>query len=302
MAETARSDRTKEMLDAPLPRSAIHTRKQAGTTLAYVEGWWIIQKANEIFGYDGWETKLVNLKQVDLSSYEKGGRDMWRCTYTCEMSMEVHGNIDRYVSTQLDPITTHQDVGVGTGFSSQAGDAIEGACKEAVTDALKRCARHWGNQFGLALYDKKKEGVEEKSTTPSKPPKTLDSNSNGGSKGGPDSETAFFQRCKDERDRIGQFLYQKSLDSIKQKSAKSIKEEGRTEFIEHLERYPDLESEEGTDLEIGRLISADFTVQEIVNHHTAKIKGKMNKATRKLMVQECQMHVNQKKMIKEKLG
>ena len=284
------SDKIKEMLDAPLPRSAIHTRKQAGTTLAYVEGWWIIQKANEIFGYDGWETKLVNLRQVDLSSYEKGGRDMWRCTYTCEMSMEVHKS------------TVHQDVGVGTGFSSQAGDAIEGACKEAVTDALKRCARHWGNQFGLALYDKKKEGVEEKSTTPSKPPKTLESNSKGESKGGPDSETTFFQRCKDERDRIGQFLYQKSLDSFKQKSAKSIKKEERGEFIEHLERYPDLDSQEGTDLEIGRLVMEDFTVQEIIDHHTSNVKGKMNKATRKLMVQECQMHVNQKKMIKEKLG
>tara|TARA_R100001198_G_scaffold85290_1_gene59527 strand:+ start:307 stop:1197 length:891 start_codon:yes stop_codon:yes gene_type:complete len=280
-------DKIKEMLDAPLPRSAIHTRKQAGTTLAYVEGWWIIQKANEIFGYDGWETELVNLKQVDLSSYEKNGREMWRCTYTCEMSMEVHKS------------TVHQDVGVGTGFSSQAGDAIEGACKEAVTDALKRCARHWGNQFGLALYDKKKEGVEEKSTTPSKAPKTASPEITSGSEGGLDSQTAFLQKCKEERERIGVFLYQKSLDSADQKSAKSLPESDRDEFIEHLERYPDLHSQEGTDLEIGRLVIEDFTVQEIVDHHTRSVKnGKMNKATRKLMLQECQMHVNQKKKFK----
>lgn len=283
------SDKIKEMLDAPLPRSAIHTRKQAGTTLAYVEGWWIIQKANEIFGYDGWETTLVNLKQVDLSSYEKNGREMWRCTYTCEMSMEVHKS------------TVHQDVGVGTGFSSQAGDAIEGACKEAVTDALKRCARHWGNQFGLALYDKKKEGVEEKATTPSKAPKTASPENTSGSEGGLDSQTAFLQKCKEERERIGVFLYQKSLDSADYKSAKDIPkhELDRSHFIEHLERYPDLYSQEGTDLEIGRLVMEDFTVQEIVDHHTRSVKnGKMNKATRKLMLQECQMHVNQKKKFK----
>lgn len=281
-------DKIKEMLDAPLPRSAIHTRKQAGTTLAYVEGWWIIQKANEIFGYDGWETTLVNLKQVDLSSYEKNGREMWRCTYTCEMSMEVHKS------------TVHQDVGVGTGFSSQAGDAIEGACKEAVTDALKRCARHWGNQFGLALYDKKKEGVEEKATTPSKAPKTASPTDSGNSQGGVNSEKAFFIQCKNEKERIGAFLYQKSLDSADQTSAKSLPESDRDEFIEHLKRYPDLYSQEGTDLEIGRLVMEDASVQSIIDHHRNGAKGKMNKATRKLMIQECQTHVEQKKMLKAK--
>ena len=34
------------------------------------------------------------------------------------------------------------------------GSCIELASKEAVTDALKRCLRYYGEQFGLSLYDK----------------------------------------------------------------------------------------------------------------------------------------------------
>jgi hypothetical protein len=39
------------------------------------------------------------------------------------------------------------------------GLAHESAVKEAVTDALKRALRSFGNPFGLALYDKTRENV-----------------------------------------------------------------------------------------------------------------------------------------------
>jgi hypothetical protein len=39
-------------------------------------------------------------------------------------------------------------------------DAVEGATKEAATDALKRAARTFGNVFGLALYDKSRANVQ----------------------------------------------------------------------------------------------------------------------------------------------
>jgi ribosomal protein S5 len=54
---------------------------------------------------------------------------------------------------------TRQDVGFGSGFAKMVGDAIEGATKEAATDALKRAARTFGNIFGLALYDKSRANV-----------------------------------------------------------------------------------------------------------------------------------------------
>jgi hypothetical protein len=55
---------------------------------------------------------------------------------------------------------TRQDVGFGSGFAKGVGDAIEGATKEAATDALKRAARTFGNIFGLALYDKSRANVQ----------------------------------------------------------------------------------------------------------------------------------------------
>jgi DNA repair and recombination protein RAD52 len=36
-------------------------------------------------------------------------------------------------------------------------DAHEGGAKEAVTDAIKRTLKSFGNQFGLSLYDKSRQ-------------------------------------------------------------------------------------------------------------------------------------------------
>ncbi|MDN5105652.1 Rad52/Rad22 family DNA repair protein, partial [Aliarcobacter butzleri] len=47
-----------------------------------------------------------------------------------------------------------EDVGFGTGISKTLADANESASKEAVTDAIKRAFRSFGNQFGNSLYDK----------------------------------------------------------------------------------------------------------------------------------------------------
>lgn len=40
-------------------------------------------------------------------------------------------------------------------------DAHEGAAKEAVTDAIKRAMRSYGNQFGNSLYDKSKQHAQQ---------------------------------------------------------------------------------------------------------------------------------------------
>ena len=53
----------------------------------------------------------------------------------------------------------HEDVGCGEGIAARRGQALDSAKKSAVTDAEKRCLRHWGNQFGLCLYDPQKRGV-----------------------------------------------------------------------------------------------------------------------------------------------
>lgn len=126
-----------------------HVKKPSGSFGPkgdYIEGWHAISEANRIFGFDGWSYRIDNLSQdsLELATGQKG--EQWQAAYTCIVTVIVDG-------------VTRQDVGFGSGFAKQKGDAIEGATKEAVTDALKRALRTFGNPFGLALYDKAKANV-----------------------------------------------------------------------------------------------------------------------------------------------
>lgn len=111
----------------------------------YIEGFHAINEANRIFGFGGW-SYTIDLRQDDVRETQKNGKTQWQAAYTCICTLTVDG-------------VTRQDVGFGSGFAAQIGDAIEGATKESVTDSLKRCLRTFGNPFGLALYDKTRENV-----------------------------------------------------------------------------------------------------------------------------------------------
>lgn len=139
------TEEQKLALNAPLdPR---HVTKPNGSSFGpkgdYLEGWHVIAELNRIFGFDGWSYS-IDLRQDALTKVE--GKDQWQAAYTCICTLNV-GN------------TSRQDVGFGSGFAKNIGDAIEGATKEAATDSLKRCARTFGNPFGLALYDKSRANV-----------------------------------------------------------------------------------------------------------------------------------------------
>lgn len=127
-----------------------HVKKgggQFGPKGDYVEGWHAIAEANEIFGFGGWSYEITGLTQDALDLGKDGrGNEQWQAAYTCTVRLVVGEAV-------------RQDVGFGSGFGKKKGDAIEGATKEAVTDALKRCLRTFGNRFGLALYDKSRENV-----------------------------------------------------------------------------------------------------------------------------------------------
>jgi DNA repair and recombination protein RAD52 len=126
----------------------------------YIEGWHAIAEANRIFGHGGWSYTITSLSKDALENVEKDGKTQWQAAYTCVVRVEV-GDVVR------------EDVGFGSGFAAQIGDAVEGATKEAVTDALKRALRTFGWPFGLALYDKSRDhvGVPEKPAAPRDPAK-----------------------------------------------------------------------------------------------------------------------------------
>lgn len=151
-----------KLLESPL--DSAHVKKPTGSFGPkgdYLEGWHVINELNRIFGFGSW-SYTIELKQDALEQgQDNKGQPQWQAAYTCVCTLTVQtetGNVVR------------QDVGFGSGFAKQIGDAVEGATKEAATDALKRAARTFGNPFGLALYDKSRANVQE---APPPPPPTI---------------------------------------------------------------------------------------------------------------------------------
>lgn len=144
-----------EQLSQPLNPKHVKPAQKFGPKGDYVEGWHAIAEANRIFGHGAWSYEIKSLNRDDLrEGKDSKGNPQWQASYTCVVRLDVGGAI-------------REDVGFGSGFAKQIGDAIEGATKEAVTDSLKRCLRTFGNPFGLALYDKSRENVREPEPAPS---------------------------------------------------------------------------------------------------------------------------------------
>jgi len=144
-------------LQKPLSQEVVKTREQSGRQLSYVEGWWVIAEANRIFGFGSWNQDIVEIKGV--SEYQRkigqAKRDGWGVSYIARVRVTVNG-------------VSREGVGAGHGIDVDLGQAHESAIKEAATDAMKRAFMTFGNQFGLALYDKEQRNVVDRppSTTP----------------------------------------------------------------------------------------------------------------------------------------
>lgn len=114
----------------------------------YIEGWHAIAEANRIFGFGGWSYTLLDCRCVSERDRTIGreAKPGFGVTYTATVRVAVDG-------------VTRDDVGAGHGYDVDCGLAHESAIKEAVTDALKRALRTFGNPFGLALYDRSRAEV-----------------------------------------------------------------------------------------------------------------------------------------------
>jgi hypothetical protein len=145
-----------QALAAPLDRANVQTRNQSNRNLSYLEGWHVIAEANRIFGFDGWQRETLHCqcvaereRSIGSGGDPRGQRSGWGVTYTAKARIKV-GEIIREGS------------GAGHGIDMDLGQAHESAIKEAETDAMKRALMTFGNQFGLALYDKQQREVAAK--------------------------------------------------------------------------------------------------------------------------------------------
>ena len=146
-----------KMLEAKLDGAHVKPPPQ-GKHGSYVEGWRVINEANRIFGFGGWSYALDKIRKTN--AFERDSKHF--VGYMAVVTVTAGG-------------VSRQDVGHGSGINRNLGDAHEGATKEAVTDALKRALRTFGNPFGLALYDKSGENVERSNGATRPSPKPYES-------------------------------------------------------------------------------------------------------------------------------
>jgi DNA repair and recombination protein RAD52 len=146
---------SQEQIDAlkePLAKGRIKKRTDRGKAFNYIEGYDVIDRANEIFGFDGWGYRVLGVAQVATGTYTSNGKEKpWALI---EASVEVW--------LTSDPTCRRVDVGHGQAHPADSIDTLEMQRKGAVTDALKRALRTFGNQFGNELYDKDRDQRDER--------------------------------------------------------------------------------------------------------------------------------------------
>lgn len=139
-----------KLLSEKLDATKVRPPSQYGPKGDYLEGWYVIAEANRIFGFDGWSYEVLEANCVAQVPRAIGQqkRDGFGVTYVSKVRVLVAG-------------VMREDYGAGHGYDVDLGLGHESAIKEAVTDALKRALRTFGNPFGLALYDKTRANVED---------------------------------------------------------------------------------------------------------------------------------------------
>jgi len=141
------NDKQIQVLSYELDSSRIKSRSKGNISLSYLEGFDIIETANKIFGYGNWDYTISKLEQV---SQEINPNQNHVICYKAIINIVVH-------DLQHSKHISREDVGFGTGIAKTLADAHESGAKEAVTDAIKRAMRSFGNQFGNSLYDKSRQ-------------------------------------------------------------------------------------------------------------------------------------------------
>ncbi len=125
-----------DQLKQPLDVTRVKKRQGGGgSSLSYIETHDVISTLNRVFGFDGWEFQLLHFEQFQTP---KGL--VFR--QTARLIVKFDGR----------PFL-REDVGIGIASNANA-DQLEKGMKESASDALKRCARTLGEQFGNSLYQK----------------------------------------------------------------------------------------------------------------------------------------------------
>jgi hypothetical protein len=114
----------------------------------YLKGWAVIEEANAIFGFDGWQRQTIACQCVTQAERSIGEerKPGWGVTYIARVRITVFAGSRG--------LLIREGTGAGHGIDVDLGQAHESAIKEAETDAMKRALVTFGGRFGLSLYDR----------------------------------------------------------------------------------------------------------------------------------------------------
>lgn len=142
------SDTQKELLGRDLDASRVKVREgRGGRSFSYLETHDVEDRANQIFGFDGWSAETVDMREVYTGKNRNGKT---KVSYVAKVRITVFAG---------ERVIVKEGTGYGDGVGEDIGEASELAVKESESDAEKRAFKKFGNAFGLALYDKDQERV-----------------------------------------------------------------------------------------------------------------------------------------------
>jgi hypothetical protein len=147
-------------LASPLDPARICTRKQGRASVPYLKGWAVIEEANAIFGFDGWQRQTLACQCVTQAERSIGEerKPGWGVTYIARVRITVFAGSRG--------LLIREGTGAGHGIDVDLGQAHESAIKEAETDAMKRALVTFGARFGLSLYDRSQRPMGGAATRP----------------------------------------------------------------------------------------------------------------------------------------
>lgn len=164
--ETAFTAEARAALAAPLNPERVSVLERQGQRIPYISHREAVETANRIFGFGNWGFRVEGVPAAVYSG--KSSNDKVSALWGVAGTLTVRGGLS------FTDVGTIEQNGEGVG-------AVDMAWKGAASNALVRCLRHYGDQFGLVLYDKSLTGDdlqheydawrrEQGDTSPSTPP------------------------------------------------------------------------------------------------------------------------------------
>lgn len=134
------------------PRRVLQAQGQS-----HIPAYDVVAHLNRMFGFGGWDKEIKSIELVEEreNSYVKDGKEKtgWYVSYRCLMRLTIFDPAGHVVCVR-------EDGACGSASNLPSfGDAHDFAYKNAISYALKRCAKDLGDQFGLSLYNKGSMGA-----------------------------------------------------------------------------------------------------------------------------------------------